>query len=81
MRVGELPERSEETQRALGAQARRASGGRSAPHESVELPLTHRQILVIFTGLLLGMLRLTVDGPGVTEAIKRLWRDPAKLAK
>jgi thymidine phosphorylase len=32
---GELPERSEESQRALGARARRASGGRSAPHESM----------------------------------------------
>jgi hypothetical protein len=32
----ELPERSEESQRALGARAQRASGGRSAPQESLE---------------------------------------------
>jgi SAM-dependent methyltransferase len=33
---GELPERSEDQQRALGARARRASGGRSAPDDSLE---------------------------------------------
>ena len=33
MSLGELPERSEESQRALGARARRASGGRSASHD------------------------------------------------
>ncbi len=38
-------------------------------------------VLVLCVLMLLGMLRLTVDGPGVTEAIKRLWRDPAKSAK
>jgi len=46
--MGELPERSEESQRALGARARRASGGRSAPHESV---LSARGISVSFGGV------------------------------
>jgi crotonobetainyl-CoA:carnitine CoA-transferase CaiB-like acyl-CoA transferase len=81
----ELPERSEESQRALGARARRASGGRSAPNESVQ-PLADLRVIELATVLAapgcaryladFGADVIKVERPGVGDTTRSLgWRD------
>ena len=78
--MGELPERSEESQRALGARARRASGGRSAPHESVAVACRTVDVAGIDPSGLPRHVAIVMDGNGRWAQLRGLPRTDGHAA-